>query len=178
MVTSLDASSSMQRRRRRKASRDIETWSRESRDCDERHFALFGLMIPTCTHRDDCVIWWEAWLRRDDGRELERFLDFASQVDLNVGPRRLAFDDRTVVLVRGTADQLARSLDVLNDLAEVRQAKESAALFIDASPNEQEAWIEALESRTMPPAPDAPRRVHTGYRCDSRASVARAAHRT
>ena len=105
---------------------------------------------------DDCVIWWEAWLRRDDGRELERFLDFASQVDLNVGPRRLAFDDRTVVLVRGTADQLARSLDVLNDLAEVRQAKESAALFIDASPNEQEAWIEALESRTMPPAPDAP----------------------
>ena len=105
---------------------------------------------------DDRVIWWEAWLRRDDGRELERFLDFASQVDLNVGPRRLAFDDRTVVLVRGTADQLARSLDVLNDLAEVRKAKESATFFTDAPPNEQEAWLEDLENRTTPPAPDAP----------------------
>src|SRR6266852_1030581 len=76
--------------------------------------------------RDDEVIWWEVWLRRHDGRELERLLEFAGQVELIVGERRLAFDDRIVVLVKGSAAQLSTSLDVLNDVAEVRRAKDTA----------------------------------------------------
>jgi len=75
------------------------------------------------------VIWWEVWLRRHDGRELDRLSEFAQAVGLVIGARQLAFDDRIVVLVHGAAAQLSGSLAVLNDVAEVRLAKESAALI-------------------------------------------------
>src|SRR6266852_1282098 len=101
--------------------------------------------------RDDEVIWWEVWLRRHDGRELERLLEFAGQVELIVGERRLAFDDRIVVLVKGSAAQLSTSLDVLNDVAEVRRAKDTAAVFADAPAEEQAQWVDDLKRRTTPP---------------------------
>lgn len=105
---------------------------------------------------DDEAIWWEVWLRRHDGRELERLLEFAGLVQLELGERRLAFEDRIVVLAHGTASQLSGSLDVLNDVAEVRRAKESAVLFIDAAPEEQAAAMEGLRRRTTPPGGDSP----------------------
>jgi hypothetical protein len=95
-------------------------------------------------------------LRRHDGGELERLREFAQVVGLDLGERRLAFDDRIIVLVRGTARQLAGSLDVLNDIAEVRRAKESAAFFLDASPAEQASWSDDLKRRTVLPQADAP----------------------
>jgi hypothetical protein len=102
------------------------------------------------------TIWWEVWLRRHDGRELERFLEFAEQVGLEIGDRRLGFDDCIVILARGTATQLSASLDVLNDLAEVRKAKESSALFIDAAPEEQVDLVDGLKQRVTPAPNDAP----------------------
>lgn len=101
-------------------------------------------------------IWWEVWLRRDEGRELERLLDFAQQTGLAIGDRRLAFDDRTVVLVHGSSQQLSTSIEVLNDVAEVRRAKESAAYFVDAPTTEQAEWANDLRRRTAPPPEDAP----------------------
>jgi hypothetical protein len=111
---------------------------------------------PAAYPGDDETIWWEVWLRRHDGRELERLLEFIQLVDLTIGERRLAFDDRIVVLVRGTARVLSGSLDVLNDVAEVRKAKESAAFFVDQAPEEQAAWVDDLKQRTTPPSADAP----------------------
>lgn len=105
---------------------------------------------------EDETIWWEVWLRRHDERELERLHEYAELTDMTVGERRLAFDDRTIVLLRGTPRQLSGSLDVLNDLAEVRKAKESAAFFVDSSPSEQAEWVEELKGRTTPPSPDMP----------------------
>jgi hypothetical protein len=102
------------------------------------------------------TIWWEVWLRRHDGDELARLLEFADVRDLTVGERRLAFDDRIVVLVRGNEDQLSASLDVLNDLAEVRKAKESAAFFVDLPAEEQGDWADELRNRTVLPAAGAP----------------------
>ena len=106
---------------------------------------------------DGVVIWWEVWLRRHDGEELSRLLDFAGQTGLTVGERRLGFDDRIVILVRGTTAQLSASLDVLNDFAELRRAKESAAFFVDElSPTESAEWMKALEERTILPDANAP----------------------
>ncbi|GER07158.1 hypothetical protein JCM17843_14680 [Kordiimonadales bacterium JCM 17843] len=105
---------------------------------------------------DDDAIWWEVWLRRHDGNELQRLLEFAGQAGLDVGERRLGFDDRIVILVRGTASQISASLDVLNDLAEVRKAKESAAFFVDVSPEEQAEWLDDFRQRIIPAAKNAP----------------------
>jgi hypothetical protein len=101
-------------------------------------------------------IWWEIWLRRSDGRELERLHEFSGAVGFALGPRRLAFDERIVVLANATRGQLSGSLDVLNDIAELRRAKESAARFIDAASDEQAGWVNDLKSRTAPPGEDAP----------------------
>lgn len=105
---------------------------------------------------EDQPIWWEIWLRRHDGNELGRMMEFAQQVGITLGERRLAFDDRIVLLARGTARQVSGSLDVLNDIAEVRRAKESAAFFIDVSAPEQASWIDDLTDRMELPLPDAP----------------------
>jgi hypothetical protein len=102
------------------------------------------------------TIWWEVWLRRHDGKELQRLLEFAEQTNLNVGERRLGFDDRIVVLVRGTAASLSGSLDLLNDLAEVRKAKEGSAFFSDMPAEEQAQWLDNLKGRTTAPGADAP----------------------
>ena len=103
------------------------------------------------------AMWWEVWLRRHDGEELARLLDFAQQTNLAVSQRRLTFDDRIVILVKGTTIQLSASLDVLNEFAELRRAKESAAFFVDElSPSEQAEWVDDLKDRTILPGDDAP----------------------
>ncbi|MBF0583699.1 MAG: S8 family peptidase [Magnetococcales bacterium] len=104
---------------------------------------------------DDETIWWEVWLRRHDGSELARLLEFAEQANLAVGERRLGFDDRIVILVRGTVIQLSASLDVLNDFAELRLAKQTAGFFVDnLSPTEQAEWVNDLKDRTSLSADD------------------------
>ncbi|MBX3276220.1 MAG: S8 family peptidase [Sandaracinaceae bacterium] len=104
----------------------------------------------------DETIWWEVWLRRQDGNELERLMEFAAAQEIEVAPRRLMFDDRLVTLVRSTPAQLAASIDVLNDLAEVRKAKETATVFVDMGPEDQGAWAKELRDRVTPPSADAP----------------------
>lgn len=106
---------------------------------------------------EDEVSWWEVWLRRHDGAELPRLMDFAEQTGVNVSERRLGFDDRIVVLVQGTVAQLSASLDVLNDFAELRRAKETAAFFVnDLTPVEQADWVGDLKERTVLPDESAP----------------------
>lgn len=102
------------------------------------------------------TIWWEVWLRRQDGNELERLMEFAAAKDIAVANRRLMFDDRLVTLVRATTAQLAVSIDVLNDVAEVRKAKEAATLFVDMGPEDQGKWVKELRGRIVPPSSDAP----------------------
>lgn len=95
----------------------------------------------------DSICWWEVWVRRQDNRELERLMEFAALAKLTVGPRRLVFEDRIVVLVRGTARQLSESIIVLGDIAELRLAKETAAFFVDSPPEEQAQWVDDLAGR-------------------------------
>lgn len=112
--------------------------------------------LPDTYPEDDEQIWWEAWLRRHDGRELERLLEFTAAIEAEVSDRRLEFDDRIVTLLRATPRQLAQSIDVLSDLAEVRKAKETAAFFADLSPEDQAGWLSDLQDRTNEAPADAP----------------------
>lgn len=104
----------------------------------------------------DTPMWWELWLRRHDGEELARIYEYASIAQLRLGTRRLEFDDRIIVLAFGTASQLANSVDLLNDIAEVRAAKETAAFFVDLSPVDEAAWVADLAKRITPPPDGSP----------------------
>ncbi len=111
---------------------------------------------PDVYPRDDEAAWWEVWLRRHDGHELDRLMEFAEAQHIRIGARRLQFPDRIVTLVLASPSQLSASTDVLNDIAEVRKAKESAAFFADLGPEEQADWTKDLLSRVMTPAESAP----------------------
>lgn len=102
------------------------------------------------------TIWWELWLRRHDGNELERLVEFADIQDITINSRRLQFSERIVVLVQATRRQLESVVDVLGDVAEIQRAKENARTFLDQSPKEQASWLSNLLERTTWPTADAP----------------------
>lgn len=101
-------------------------------------------------------VWWEVWLRRqrrDDNQAVEssayaRVADFAKQAGMRLAARVLPFEDRIVVLLQGSAEQLSKSLDVLDDVAEVRRAKETAEFFVEQGNKDQSAWVLDLLKRT------------------------------
>lgn len=95
----------------------------------------------------DESIWWEIWLRRTDGREVMRLRAYAEQAGLTLRPRTISFPDREVALGHGRADALAGSLDVLNDIAELRRAKVAASEFLDLPASRQAELAQALAAR-------------------------------
>jgi hypothetical protein len=102
------------------------------------------------------TIWWELWLRRTDGFELQRLYEYAALKSLKLGDRRLEFDDRIITLVFASPAQLSSSIDVLNDVAEVRRAKELATFFMGQRADEQAAWSQDLAARVTGPPLGAP----------------------
>ena len=68
----------------------------------------------------------------------------------------VTFIDRTVVLVRGTANDLSRSVDVLGMIAEVRLPKVTAAFFTEMTSVEQQQWVDDLVGIITAPAANAP----------------------
>ncbi len=111
---------------------------------------------PEAYAREDEAIWWEVWLRRHDGDELQRLAEFAGLARVQLSDRRLEFEDRVVTLAFATARQLSGSLDVLNDLAELRRAKESAGFIANLSAAEQADWLRDARERMRPAETDAP----------------------
>jgi len=105
---------------------------------------------------DEDMIWWEVWLRRTDGRELERLHDYCGQVDAKIAPRRIEFDDCIVTLICASPQTLSTSLDVMGDIAELQRAKETATFFVEVGPADQAAWTLDLAERTTPAGPDSP----------------------
>jgi hypothetical protein len=104
----------------------------------------------------DDPVWWEVWLRRRDGNEVERLRGFAEQRQLQLGPRTLAFTDRTVALLQARRTELAGALDVLDDLAELRRPRTSAEFIAMEPAGDQADWVDDILRRTEPPPAGAP----------------------
>jgi hypothetical protein len=100
--------------------------------------------------------WWEVWLREGDGQEEDRLRDYCGQIGIEVGKERLTFPDRIVVLVKARPDQLTASLDVLNDLAEVRAAKQVVPELHRMTPSEQADVAKELLKGLRAAPPNAP----------------------
>lgn len=104
------------------------------------------------------AIWWEVWLPVHDSRlnTLDRFRALAIHAGLDVSPDHLEFPERTVLLIRGSEQQISASGLVLNSIAELRRAKD-AAHFFDSSPlPEQAGWVDSLKGRTQLPPEGSP----------------------
>lgn len=102
-------------------------------------------------------IMWEVWLRRTNGiNHVSRLREHAQKFGLTISLQEIVFIDRTIVLVHGTAQNLARSNDILGAIAEVRLAKTTADFFTQMSTVDQQAWLNDLIKRSAVPADGAP----------------------
>lgn len=103
---------------------------------------------------DEGPFWWEVWLpvRRDRQATVEAFRERAEAQEMRVAPGDLAFPERTVVLTYASFEQMQRSMLILNSIAELRRAKETAEFFDSLPADEQAAWLEDLLARTTYPA--------------------------
>ncbi|MDV8148942.1 S8 family peptidase [Arthrobacter sp. B10-11] len=91
--------------------------------------------------------WWEVWLRKRDGRELERLTAYAESNGIRMGKHHLGFGDRTVALVQASAAELGTALNSLDDLAELRRPHDVASMISLDSAAEQSEWVNDLLER-------------------------------
>ena len=103
------------------------------------------------------AFWWEVWLpvRGDRKGVLEQFLQLAERLEFRVAPGHIEFPERSVVLIHGSLEQMQRSIQTLNSIAELRRAKETADFFDALPPEEQSQWTDDLLSRLAFPVDDA-----------------------
>ena len=94
--------------------------------------------------------WWEVWLPVRGERQvvIATFRRLAEAQGMETAPGELIFPERTVLLVRTSAEQMQRSILTLNSIAELRRAKETADSFDSLRPEEQREWLDDLLART------------------------------
>ena len=102
------------------------------------------------------VIWWEVWLRGDEPGVADTFRERATAVGMTVGQNHLTFPDRIVVIANATIEQFAKSIEILDSIAELRRAKDSPELYAELRGREAREAIEGLLSRANRPRDGAP----------------------
>ncbi len=103
---------------------------------------------------DEGPLWWEVWLPIRGNRltTLQRFHRCAEAQEMQVAQGELPFPERTVLLVRASLEQMQGSMTILNNIAELRRAKETAEFFDVMPIDEQRAWVDDLLTRTRYPS--------------------------
>jgi len=99
----------------------------------------------------DLPVWWEVWLPVRGNRQaiIDDFTRYSQAAEMTISDSLLEFPERTVLLAKGAREQLASSAILLNSIAELRLAKETADFF-DALPvDEQRSWTYELLARTQ-----------------------------
>ena len=98
---------------------------------------------------EDETFWWEVWLpvRADRSATVANFHRLAESLGFQVAKGVLEFPERSVLQVRTSAAVMRRSMMILNSIAELRRAKETAEFFDSLPPEEQPAWMDELLNR-------------------------------
>ncbi len=110
----------------------------------------------------DEQFWWEVWLpvRGDRGAVVADFRKLAGLAECQVSEHQINFPERSVVLMFGSRKQFSTSVMMLNCVAELRRAKETADFFAGMTPLEQLQWVdETLARLSFPPDDDSVPRV-------------------
>ena len=106
--------------------------------------------------------WWEVWLpvRGQRGKVVGDFRKLATLAECRVSEHEINFPERTVMLMFGSESQLTRSVTLLNCVAELRRAKDTAEFFDSMPPVEQQEWgDDALARLNLPSEDDTTPRV-------------------
>ncbi len=92
------------------------------------------------------AIWWEVWLPvlNDRAATNHNFRSIAEQIGFQLSPDELHFPERSVLLMYGTQQQIQQSIMLLNSIAELKRAKETAEFFDSLKPTDQREWIDDL----------------------------------
>lgn len=110
---------------------------------------------PAVFPSDDAEsFWWEVWLpvRRDRTAVVAAFRRGAEAQGMEIAQGELRFPERSVLLVRASADRMRRSIVTLNSIAGLRRAKETAEFFDSRAREEQREWLDDLLARTRYPS--------------------------
>lgn len=99
---------------------------------------------------DTDMIWWEFWLpvRQDREAVLNRFRSIAEASGFITSDKTLHFPERTVLNAFASKAAITQSILLLNEVAEIRRAKETAEFFDALPPTEQRQWVDELLART------------------------------
>ena len=123
--------------------------------------ALWTDDVDTFPESDTEPFQCEIWIPvgRDREAAIATFRDRAASLGMDVSPGDLRFPERSVLVARTSLSTIQRSIVMLNSIAELRHAKETADFF-DALPlPEQSEWVNELLGRTTftkdPEAPHA-----------------------
>lgn len=107
------------------------------------------------------VMWWEVWVRSGNTLDehqaaFQRFAAALGDTDLRPGMGFIHFPERLVLLVRGSVNDWSNHPEVLNLIAELRQAKEVPTDLVELSPAEQREWVEDTAQRVVAASATAP----------------------
>ncbi len=105
------------------------------------------LALPTDENQS---VWWEIWLPiRENGDEtLARFRTVATGIGFELSTKVIRFPERIVLHMRGEKRRITQSMLLLNLVAEIRRAKETAEFFDSLTAPEQHEWVQDMLART------------------------------
>lgn len=108
-------------------------------------------------HDPDQAIWWELWLKTatpnpvapKDNRLAPRDIahQLAERIGARLGNTSLTFFGSYVILIHASARQLEAAPELIANLEELRQAKETPNVLINMDPKEQHSWMDSLIAR-------------------------------
>ena len=101
-------------------------------------------------------IWWEVWLpvRGNRNSVLHDFTHIATELGIEIAQGILKFPERSIILAKGTRQQFSENSLLLNNISEIRRAKETAAFFDSLSRLEQQTLTDDLLQKLELPKSD------------------------
>jgi hypothetical protein len=96
------------------------------------------------------VEWWEVWLRQPTGKAArDEFSAAVSVAEIEVAADFLQLVERTVVLARGTREQMANALELTSAIAELRTVAIVVSRILRQSPQHQAEIAQEILSRVQ-----------------------------
>ena len=94
--------------------------------------------------------WWEIWIRTAElsaADSFNRFLAAAQALNIQIAQQRLEFPERVVTTIRADRSQLSQAVDLLNLIAEIRNADRPPVVPHELALSVQDAILENLAER-------------------------------